>query len=349
MRGRALTGPFLLPSTQTAQEDVFPAGSPVPLSALRGGSRYLAWVQARNALGTAPSAPRHLDLQELGTWGQARVAPLPQPSRRSQALPVPVLGRWVPAGLRALAPPAVVPALPLAEGAETTLGSPPITTVRWRQQTQLEDVHCEERHKAEDAPMWHVRWHQPPKSPPIADPWDGAPWGPPSATPPGAPQRLQQSAFPAALSLCFKQEGKTQNISKCYLALQGQGRKKHRGYSACAHFISLRPSRRHNCTQARCSGVLFGNLLWLRTRSQRFFSFFSPNFCAPKCCRAARTSPSITPRVGTPLPAHRLRSPHGHGFSSPVCWGGRGVPVCSGGAVGSPSMQTGKALGPALP
>uniref|UniRef100_A0A8B9TUN7 Interleukin 23 receptor n=1 Tax=Anas platyrhynchos TaxID=8839 RepID=A0A8B9TUN7_ANAPL len=90
-----------------------PQGSPVPLSALRGGSRYLAWVQARNALGTALSAP-------------------------------------------ALAPPAVVPALPLAEGAETTLGSPPITTVRWRQQTQLEDVHCEERHKAEDAPMWHV-------------------------------------------------------------------------------------------------------------------------------------------------------------------------------------------------
>uniref|UniRef100_A0A8B9VDH1 Uncharacterized protein n=1 Tax=Anas zonorhyncha TaxID=75864 RepID=A0A8B9VDH1_9AVES len=82
-------------------------------SALRGGSCYLAWVQARNALGTALSAPQHLDLQELGTWGQAR-------------------------------------------GAETTLGSPPITTVRWRQQTQLEDVHCEERHKAEDAPMWHV-------------------------------------------------------------------------------------------------------------------------------------------------------------------------------------------------
>lgn len=66
---------------------MFPAGLPVPLSALRGGSRYLAWVQARNTLGTARSAPRHLDLQELGTWGQARVAPLPQPSRRSQAPP----------------------------------------------------------------------------------------------------------------------------------------------------------------------------------------------------------------------------------------------------------------------
>ncbi|XP_035420286.1 interleukin-23 receptor [Cygnus atratus] len=104
-----------LNSTQTAEEEVFPAGSPVPLSALRGGSRYSAWVQARNALGAARSAPRHLDLREL-----------------------------------------VVPALPLAEGAETTLASPPITTVRWRQQTQLENVHCEERHKAEDAPMWHV-------------------------------------------------------------------------------------------------------------------------------------------------------------------------------------------------
>uniref|UniRef100_A0A8B9V1P6 Fibronectin type-III domain-containing protein n=1 Tax=Anas zonorhyncha TaxID=75864 RepID=A0A8B9V1P6_9AVES len=84
-----------LNSTQTAEENVFPAGSPVPLSALRGGSCYLAWVQARNALGTALSAPQHLDLQELGTWGQARVAPLSQPSRRSQALPVPVLGRWI--------------------------------------------------------------------------------------------------------------------------------------------------------------------------------------------------------------------------------------------------------------
>ncbi|XP_063200110.1 interleukin-23 receptor [Chroicocephalus ridibundus] len=47
------------------EEEVFPAGSPVLLSALRGGSRYSAWVQATNALGTARSAPRRLDLQEL--------------------------------------------------------------------------------------------------------------------------------------------------------------------------------------------------------------------------------------------------------------------------------------------
>lgn len=66
-----------LPSTQTAEEEVFPAGSPVPLSALRGGSHYSAWVQARNALGTARSAPRHLNLRELGTRGQGRAAPLP--------------------------------------------------------------------------------------------------------------------------------------------------------------------------------------------------------------------------------------------------------------------------------
>ncbi|KAM6343070.1 interleukin-23 receptor [Alca torda] len=47
------------------EEEVFPAGSPVLLSALRSGSRYSAWVQATNTLGTARSAPRRLDLQEL--------------------------------------------------------------------------------------------------------------------------------------------------------------------------------------------------------------------------------------------------------------------------------------------
>uniref|UniRef100_A0A8V0ZZR8 Interleukin 23 receptor n=1 Tax=Gallus gallus TaxID=9031 RepID=A0A8V0ZZR8_CHICK len=102
-------------SIQTAQEDVFPTGSPVPLSALNGSSRYLAWVQASNALGMARSAPLHLDLQQL-----------------------------------------VVPAVPLAESAETTAGSPPTTTIRWRQQTELQDVRCEERHKAVGAAEWHV-------------------------------------------------------------------------------------------------------------------------------------------------------------------------------------------------
>ncbi|XP_072199634.1 interleukin-23 receptor [Excalfactoria chinensis] len=104
-----------LRSTQTAQEDVFPTGSPVPLSALNGSSRYLAWVQASNALGMAHSAPQHLNLQQL-----------------------------------------VVPAMPLAEGAETTAGSPPTTTIHWRQQTELQDVRCEERHKAVGAAEWHV-------------------------------------------------------------------------------------------------------------------------------------------------------------------------------------------------
>ncbi|XP_021260633.1 interleukin-23 receptor isoform X2 [Numida meleagris] len=104
-----------LRSIETAQEDVFPAGSPVPLSALNGSSRYLAWVQASNALGTARSAPQHLDLQRL-----------------------------------------VVPTVPLAESAETTAGSPPTTTVHWRQQTELQDVRCEERHKAAGAAEWHV-------------------------------------------------------------------------------------------------------------------------------------------------------------------------------------------------
>ncbi|XP_019327455.1 PREDICTED: interleukin-23 receptor [Aptenodytes forsteri] len=103
------------------EEDVFPAGLPVPLSALHSGSHYLAWVQASNALGVARSAPRRLDLQEL-----------------------------------------VVPALPLVAGAETTETSPPTTTIHWRRQTLLENVRCEERHKATGAPAWHV------------EAWDGA-------------------------------------------------------------------------------------------------------------------------------------------------------------------------------
>lgn len=66
-------GCLLLPSVGTVaaedaeEEDVFPAGLPVPLSALHSGSHYLAWVQASNALGVARSAPRRLNLQELGT------------------------------------------------------------------------------------------------------------------------------------------------------------------------------------------------------------------------------------------------------------------------------------------
>ncbi|CAN0268077.1 unnamed protein product [Bubo scandiacus] len=98
------------------EEEVFPAGSPVPLSALRSGTRYLAWVQASNALGAARSAPRLLDLQEL-----------------------------------------VVPALPLVTGAETMETSSSLTTViHWRRRTLLENVRCEERHKATGTPEWHV-------------------------------------------------------------------------------------------------------------------------------------------------------------------------------------------------
>lgn len=66
-------GCILLPRVGTAtaedaeEEVVFPAGSPVPLSALRTGSCYSAWVQASNTLGAARSAPQLLDLQALGT------------------------------------------------------------------------------------------------------------------------------------------------------------------------------------------------------------------------------------------------------------------------------------------
>ncbi|XP_031973523.1 interleukin-23 receptor isoform X3 [Corvus moneduloides] len=50
----------------------------------------------------------------------------------------------------------VVPALPVVIGAETTETSPPSTTTRWRSRTQLQNVHCEERHRATGTPTWHV-------------------------------------------------------------------------------------------------------------------------------------------------------------------------------------------------
>ncbi|XP_064003542.1 interleukin-23 receptor [Pogoniulus pusillus] len=50
----------------------------------------------------------------------------------------------------------VVPTLPLAIGAETMETSPPSTTIHWRRQTRLENVHCEERHKATGTLAWHV-------------------------------------------------------------------------------------------------------------------------------------------------------------------------------------------------
>ncbi|XP_050163395.1 interleukin-23 receptor [Myiozetetes cayanensis] len=97
------------------EEKVFPADSPVPLSVLCNRSHYSVWVQARNALGAAHSAPQLLNLQDV-----------------------------------------VIPALPLVTGAETTETSPPTTTIHWRSQTQLENVHCEERHQAKGTPAWHV-------------------------------------------------------------------------------------------------------------------------------------------------------------------------------------------------
>lgn len=57
------------------EEEIFPAGLPVPLSTLRGGTRYSAWVQASNALGAARSPPRRLDLQELGMSIRPSVRP----------------------------------------------------------------------------------------------------------------------------------------------------------------------------------------------------------------------------------------------------------------------------------
>ncbi|XP_039238964.1 interleukin-23 receptor [Pipra filicauda] len=97
------------------EEKVFPADSPVPLSALCNRSHYSVWVQARNALGTAHSAPQLLSLQDI-----------------------------------------VIPTLPLVTGAETTEESSPTTTIHWSSQTELENVHCEERHQAKGTPAWHV-------------------------------------------------------------------------------------------------------------------------------------------------------------------------------------------------
>ncbi|XP_027507237.1 interleukin-23 receptor [Corapipo altera] len=97
------------------EEKVFSADSPVPLSALCNRSHYSVWVQARNALGTAHSAPQLLSLQDI-----------------------------------------VIPTLPLVTGAETTETSSPTTTIHWSSQTQLENVHCEERHQAKGTPAWHV-------------------------------------------------------------------------------------------------------------------------------------------------------------------------------------------------
>lgn len=153
------------------EEKVFTAGSPVPLRALHGRTHYLAWVQASNALGAARSTPQHLDMQQLGMY----IHPLTHPPTRSgalrawthhpemsicghaQAVPCPLQDVPTPLTQALLALPTVVPTLPLAIGAETTETSPPITTIHWRRQTRLENVRCEERHKATGTLAWHVR------------------------------------------------------------------------------------------------------------------------------------------------------------------------------------------------
>ncbi|XP_064310932.1 interleukin-23 receptor [Phalacrocorax carbo] len=60
----------------------------------------------------------------------------------------------------------VVPALPLVTSAETTETSPPTTTIHWRRQTLLDNVYCEERHKAMGAPVevWNRATQQGPRS-----------------------------------------------------------------------------------------------------------------------------------------------------------------------------------------
>ncbi|XP_014746563.1 PREDICTED: interleukin-23 receptor [Sturnus vulgaris] len=50
----------------------------------------------------------------------------------------------------------VVPALPVAIGAETSDSSPPVTTTRWRSRTRLQNVQCQERHRATGTPRWQV-------------------------------------------------------------------------------------------------------------------------------------------------------------------------------------------------
>ncbi|XP_014106071.1 PREDICTED: interleukin-23 receptor [Pseudopodoces humilis] len=64
----------------------------------------------------------------------------------------------------------VVPALPVIIGADTSETSPAITSTRWRSRTRLQNVQCQERHRATGTPAWHVelcdtvtpegpRWH----------------------------------------------------------------------------------------------------------------------------------------------------------------------------------------------
>uniref|UniRef100_A0A803VUZ4 Uncharacterized protein n=1 Tax=Ficedula albicollis TaxID=59894 RepID=A0A803VUZ4_FICAL len=50
----------------------------------------------------------------------------------------------------------VVPALPVAIGAHTSESSPPVTTTRWRSRTRLQNVRCQERHRATGTPTWQV-------------------------------------------------------------------------------------------------------------------------------------------------------------------------------------------------
>ncbi|XP_056354097.1 interleukin-23 receptor [Oenanthe melanoleuca] len=50
----------------------------------------------------------------------------------------------------------VVPALPVAIGADTSGSSPPVTTTRWRSRTRLRNVRCQERHRATGTPTWQV-------------------------------------------------------------------------------------------------------------------------------------------------------------------------------------------------
>ncbi|XP_038000149.1 uncharacterized protein LOC119703822 isoform X2 [Motacilla alba alba] len=137
----------------------------------------------------------------------------------------------------------VVPALPVAIGAETTDASPARTTTRWRSQTRLSSVHCEERHRATGTPTWSVSPQSPltrpgeetpapflPESPRAAGMFGAIPNSPlcsaagQTGTPGQAPLWGQQMASWAGLSRLLEQKDGTANVSK-RSAPQGRGAK----------------------------------------------------------------------------------------------------------------------------
>lgn len=103
--------------------------------------------------------------------------------------------------------------------------------------------------------------------------------------------------------------------------------------------------RRHNCTRAGCSGVLFGNLLWLRPDPSAFFLFFLPIFVlqsdAGQPGQAHPSHHAWAPRCPLTGCAH----PMAMGSAAP-CAGGAVGSLCAQGGCGVPIHADGEGVGP---